>query len=182
VIYWLQLKSVFDHFKVPFPILMPRNFGLVLNAEITRKLEKTGLDIKEFFEEKNYLFNHWILQHSPHDLTVGQERSLIIEVFNRLKNRAETVDKTLAPFVGAEGKRALNSLEQIERKFIRAEKRLHADKLRQIEAVKDALFPNGSLQERTDNFLNFSQSNPGFIRMLLNGFDPFDFQFNIFLP
>lgn len=182
VVYWLQLREVFSHFHVPFPILMPRNFGLVVNAEIARKLEKTGLDIKEYFEEKNYLFNHWILQHAPHDLTVGAERSLIIEVFNRLKSRADVVDKTLTPFVGAAGKRALNSLEQIERKFLRAEKRLHADKLRQIEAVKDALFPNGSLQERTDNFLNFYQSDPGFINMLLREFDPFDFQFNIFLP
>jgi bacillithiol biosynthesis cysteine-adding enzyme BshC len=32
VTYWLQLKGVFDYFKVPFPILMPRNFALVLDA------------------------------------------------------------------------------------------------------------------------------------------------------
>lgn len=182
VIYWLQLKATFDHFNTPFPILMPRNFGMVVNPEVSRKLHKTGVDIKEYFEEKNYLFNHWILQHAPHDLTVGQERSLLIEVFNRLKNRAGLVDKTLVAFVGAEGKRALHSLEQIERRFIRAEKRLHADKLRQIEEVKDALFPNGNLQERTDNYLNFSQQNPQFIQMLLDDFDPFDFQFTVFLP
>lgn len=155
---------------------------MVVNPEVSRKLHKTGVDIKEYFEEKNYLFNHWILQHAPHDLTVGQERSLLIEVFNRLKNRAGLVDKTLVAFVGAEGKRALHSLEQIERRFIRAEKRLHADKLRQIEEVKDALFPNGNLQERTDNYLNFSQQNPQFIQMLLDDFDPFDFQFTVFLP
>ena len=81
--------------------------------------------------------------------------------------------------VAAEGKRALNSLEKIERKLFRAEKRLHSDKLRQIEAVKDSLFPNGVLQERTDNFLNFSQRDPEFIQRLLYAFDPFDFQFNI---
>jgi bacillithiol synthase len=182
VVYWLQLKDIFNHSNVPFPVLMPRNFGLIVNDEVNRKLEKTGIDIGEFFEEKNYLFNHWILQHSPRNLTVGDERSLIIEVFNRLKSRAETIDKTLMPFVAAEGKRALNSLEQIERKFLRAEKRLHGDKLRQIEAVKDALFPNGKLQERTDNFLNFYQQDRRFIQTLLDGFDPFDFQFSVFLP
>jgi bacillithiol synthase len=181
VVYWLQLKHVFDYFGIAFPILMPRNFGLIVNAETSRKLEKTGLEIKDFFEEKNYLFNHWILQYSPRNLTVGEERSLMIEIFNRLRSRAETVDQTLAPFVSAESKRALNSLEHIERKFIRAEKRLHSDKLRQIEAVKDALFPNGKLQERTDNFLNFYQQDPKFIQVLLDGFDPFDFRFNIFL-
>jgi bacillithiol synthase len=181
VTYWLQLKGVFDHFKIPFPMLMPRNFALALDAEITRKFEKTGLEIKDLFEEKNYLFNHWVLKHAPHNLTVGTERTQLYDIFLKLKERAETIDKTLGPFVGAEGKRALNSLEKIERKFLRAEKRLHSDKLRQIEAVKDALFPNGSLQERTDNFLNFYQQDPGFVQKLLDSFDPFDYQFNVLL-
>jgi len=181
IIYWLQLKQVFDHFKTPFPILMPRNFGMVMDHTLVRKFEKTGLELKDLFEEKNYIFNHWTLKNTSHDLTVGKERDILREVFEKLKARAGSIDQTLAPFVGAEGKRALNSIEKIEQKLLRAEKRLHSDKLRQIEAVKDALFPNGSLQERSDNFLNFYQQNPGFIQMLLDNFDPFDFMFNIFL-
>lgn len=179
VIYWLQLKAVFNRFQTPFPILMPRNVGMVMDHEIALKFSKTGLESKELFEEKNYLFNHWVLKHSPRNLTVGTERIEISKIFESLGIRAESIDKTLVPFVGAEGKRALNSLEKIERKLLRAEKRLHADKLRQIEAVKDALFPAGALQERTDNFLNFYQRDPDFIKKLLNTFDPFDFKFNI---
>jgi bacillithiol synthase len=181
VIYWLQLKQAFDNYQIPFPILMPRNFGMVMNHEVLRKLEKTGLELKDIFEEKNYLFNHWILKHSPRNITVGEERNRLLALFEELKNRAEQVDRTLSGFVGAEGKRALNSLEKIERKFLRAEKRLHADKLRQIEFVKDALFPNGSLQERTDNFLNFYQQDPQFIKKLLDAFDPFDYRFNVLM-
>jgi hypothetical protein len=45
--------------------------------------------------------------------------------------------------------------------------------------VKDALFPNGGLQERTDNFLNFYQADPGLILKLIDRFDPFDFQFHV---
>jgi len=179
VIYWLQLKGVFDQFSIPFPILMPRNFGLVLDHEINRKFSKTGLDYKDLFEDKNYLFNHWVLKHSPRNLTVGPERTEIAKIFEALKQRAEAVDVTLSPFVGAEGKRGMNSLEKIERKLLRAEKRLHTDKLRQIEVVKDTLFPNGSLQERTDNFLNFYQQDSSFIQRLLEKFDPFDFAFHI---
>jgi bacillithiol synthase len=182
VVYWLQLKQVFDNQNVPFPILVPRNFAMVMNEEATRKFQKTGLALQEIFEEKNYLFNHWVLKHSPRNLTVGSERAGVSDIFGQLKDRAESLDKSLSAFVGAEGKRALNSLEKIERKFLRAEKRLHGDRLRQIEAVKDALFPNGSLQERTDNFLNFYQQDKDFIKTLLNYFDPFDFRFNVLLP
>ena len=179
VIYWLQLKGVFDLFSVPFPIVMPRNFGMIIDHETSRKLDKTDLDLKELFEEKNYLFNNWVLKHSPRNLTIGTERIEMAKIFESLKSRAESIDPTLAPFVGAEGKRVLNSLERIERKFLRAEKRLHSDKLRQIEAVKDALFPNGSLQERTENFLSFYQRDAQFIQRLIENFDPFDFRFNI---
>lgn len=179
VIYWLQLKGVFDQFAVPFPVIMPRNFGMIVDHEVGRKLAKTGLNFTEIFEEKNFLFNHWVLKHSPRNLTMGQERTELAKIFESLRERAESIDATLSRFVGAEEKRGLNSLEKIERKFLRAEKRLHADKLRQIEAVKDALFPNGSLQERTENFLSFYQRDPQFIQHLIENFDPFDFRFHI---
>lgn len=181
VIYWLQLKSVFDRHNVPFPMLMPRNFGMVVENHIHRKFEKTGLDLPMIFEDKNFLFNHWTLKNSKHDLTVGKERNIVQEVYELLQKRAEGIDKTLGPFLGAEGKRALDSLENIEKKMLRAEKRLQTDKLNQISAVKDALFPNGGLQERTDNFLNFYQKDAGFIEKLLDIFDPFDFQFHVMI-
>ncbi|MFZ6010285.1 MAG: bacillithiol biosynthesis cysteine-adding enzyme BshC [Bacteroidota bacterium] len=179
VVYWLQLKKVFDHFQVTFPMLMPRNFALVIEPHIARKFEKTSLEISHFFEDKNFIFNHWVVRNSKHNLTVGPERSTVNEIFAQLQERAGTIDKTLSPFVGAEGKRMLNSLEKIERKLLRAEKRQQSDKLQQIEAVKDALFPNGGLQERVDNFLNFYQQYPDFITKLLQNFDPFDYRFNI---
>jgi bacillithiol biosynthesis cysteine-adding enzyme BshC len=179
VVYWLQLKNVFEHFHIPFPMLMPRNFAMVMEHTVMRKFEKTSLELKDLFEDKNYIFNHWVLKHSPRNLTVGAERKQVHELFEELKKRSDAIDTTLTAYIGAEGKRALNSLEKIERKLLRAEKRLHTEKLKQIEAVKDILFPNGSLQERTDNFLNFYQQDKAFIDRLIEKFDPFDYQFNI---
>jgi uncharacterized protein YllA (UPF0747 family) len=181
VIYWLQLKTVFEKHQVPFPILMPRNFAMIMEDPLFRKYEKTGLELNLLFEEKNFLFNHWVLKNSKHNLTVGKERDTINEIFLKLRQQSEEIDKTLGPFLGAEGKRAMDSLEKIEKKLLRAEKRQQSEKLKQIEAVKDALFPNGSLQERTDNFLNFYQKDPRFIDKLLNTFDPFDFSFNLLI-
>ena len=179
VIYWLQLHDVFKHFKVPFPMLMPRNFGMVIDHEVRRKWSKTGLGLKDLFEEKNYLFNHWVLAHSSHDLSTRKEQRALNELLQALRLRAENIDPTLGPFVGATAKRALASLEKVEQKMLQAEKRNQTDKLRQIDDVKDLLFPGGSLQERTDNFLNFHQRDPSFIDRLEAHFDPFDFRFNV---
>lgn len=179
VVYWLQLKSVFESFKVPFPMLMPRNFAMVFSGPMARKFEKAGLGLEELFEDKNFLFNDWVLKNTHHNLTLTNELKVVSERFNEIKTRAAEIDLTLAPMIAAEQKRASNSLEKIEKKLLRAEKRLHTDKLRQIGEVKDFLFPNGSLQERTDNFLNFYQQDKQFIDRILSVFDPFDYQFNV---
>jgi len=182
VVYWLQLKSVFDYFKVPFPILMPRNFAAVMDEPVQRKFEKTGLELKDFFEEKNFLFNHWITKNSNANLSLGNELKEAEAIFKKVKEQASAIDPTLNQHADAQTKRLAQALEVIEKKMLRAEKRKQADKLRQTEAVKDFLFPNGSPQERTDNFLNFYQQDPQFIEKLLQCFDPFDFRFNILSP
>lgn len=179
IVYWLQLKGVFDHFKIPFPLLMPRNFALVMSGPIARKFEKTGFTDQELFEGKNYLFNHWVLKNTAHNLSLTEEREKVAGLYDGIKRRAKAIDVTLAPLVAAEAKRAARSFEKIESKLLRAEKRKQADKLRQIDEVKEALFPQGSLQERTDNFLNFYQTDKAFIKKMAKALDPFDFQFNL---
>jgi len=179
VIYWLQLKGVFDHFKIPFPILMPRNFALVIEKNVADKFGKTGLDFKHLFEEKNSLFNQWILKNTHHDLSLGKELTLFAEQFASIRDRAGRIDPTLVKFVEAQATRTADRIEKIEKKMLRAEKRMNKEKLGQLESVKDSLFPNGSPQERVDNFLNFYQKDPQFIQKLLKVFDPFDFRFNL---
>lgn len=179
VVYWLQLKGVFDHFKIPFPILMPRNFGGIIDSPIKRKFEKTGLELKDLFLEKQILFNQWTKRNAQDDLSLQKELETVKTLFAGIKKRAVQVDPTLLKYTDAQTWRSIKSIEAIEKKMLRAEKRKQADKLRQIETVKDFLFPNGSPQERTDNFLNFYQPDPSFIQKLVQSFDPFDYRFNI---
>jgi bacillithiol biosynthesis cysteine-adding enzyme BshC len=179
VVYWLQLKGAFDAFNVPFPILLPRNFALVIEPHIREKMERARLTVQEVFAEKENLFKQWIATHSAHDLSVDKESATIAELFRALQERAERIDKTLGPHVAAMGKKTLSRLEGIGKKMLRAEKRIQKEKLGQIEAVKDALFPNGGLQERTDNLLNFYPHDDQFITKLMTNLDPFDFQFHV---
>ncbi len=181
VVYWLQLKEVFKYYKTPFPVLMPRNFAMVMDGPVMRKFEKTGLELAELFYEKNYLFNHFTVKFSRNKIKLNGEKEAIEKYFQTIREHAEALDKTLGPLVGAEKQRAVKSLEKIEQKLLKAEKRTQSDKLKQVEAVKDALFPNGGLQERMDNFLNFYLQDPKFIEKLIKHFDPFDFRFNVLM-
>ena len=47
--------------------------------------------------------------------------------------------------------RTVQRLQELEKKMLRAEKRKFADQQRQINAIKEHLFPKNGLQERIDN-------------------------------
>ncbi len=42
VVYWLELKSNFDYYKVDFPMLILRNSGLVIGKRGCRQNNKDG--------------------------------------------------------------------------------------------------------------------------------------------
>lgn len=179
VVYWLQLKGIFDHHGITFPMLMPRNFALVVDTPTQRKLAKTNVALEDFFLDKPQLVKKVVLKFSTNPILLNGEKASIINQFKVIQQHALVIDKTLGSLVDAEKKRAINSLEKIEKKLLKAEKRNQSDRLRQVEAVKDGLFPNGNLQERTDNFLNFFQQDPQFIASLIKYLDPFDFTFHV---
>src|SRR5436190_8596979 len=91
IVYWLELKTMFEHFKTPFPILLPRNFALVVDAPAGRKLARTGLELQEFFEEKNYLFNHWVTRNSSHDLSLGEAMKAMSALATDIRSRSEKI-------------------------------------------------------------------------------------------
>ncbi|MEM9858047.1 MAG: bacillithiol biosynthesis cysteine-adding enzyme BshC [Bacteroidota bacterium] len=179
VAYWLQLKPVFDHYEEQFPMLMPRNFAMVIPDRIKKKLERTGLSIEDLFKDKHELLADTAVSNADHKVRLNGQVQEVIDTFHRIREQAAIIDSTLIAHVEAQQARTKHRLELIEKKFIRAEKRRQEEKIKQVEAVLDYLFPRGGLQERTDNFLNFYLENPKFIDQLITYFDPFDYRFYV---
>lgn len=179
LVYWLQLKEVFDHFKTPFPILLPRNFAAVMDHAANRLQKNTGLASEELFIKKNDLLNLVALRYSATPLRLDEQRKTFKNLLIDIQQRITQVDPSLEKMVSAELHRIEKGLDRMEHKMLRAEKRKGSDVLRQTEKLKDFLFPGGGLQERTDNVLNFYQTDPEFIRQLSEHLDPFDYRFHL---
>jgi len=181
LVYWLQLKPIFDYFETSFPLLMPRNFGLVIAENQQRKWEKTEFSIADLFSSSHELENKWVKKHATDDLSFSDESRAISSVYQALGEKAKIIDPTLAPHLDALAAQAKNRLDIAEKKLVRAERRKQKNAMRQMAAVKDTLFPNGGLQERHDNFLSFYQRDPEFIHALLQEFDAFDFRMHVLI-
>jgi bacillithiol biosynthesis cysteine-adding enzyme BshC len=151
--YWLELKRLFVHFRVPFPMLILRNSFLLINEQEKDKLDRTGLSVADIFRPEEELINEWVRRQSQQQLSLEGEIAEGQAYYEKLKRIAASVDSTLVQHVEALQAKALEPIRELEKKLLKAEKRKFKDQQRQINVLQSALFPMNGLQERTDNFM-----------------------------
>jgi len=179
LVYWFQLKGVFDYFKTEFPSLLPRNFAGVIKPNILNKIEKESFTFEEIFIEQDQLIKKKVKLNSNNNLELKKEIKELQNIFSAVKFQSTQLDSTLEQHVVAEQKKAEKSLLSIEKKMLQAEKRNHETLIERIHEIKESLFPGGTPQERKDNFLNFYLSDTTFIESCLENFDAFDLRFHL---
>jgi bacillithiol biosynthesis cysteine-adding enzyme BshC len=175
VVYWLQLKGVFDFFKVPFPVLMPRNFALILTDSVLKKAEKLGWGKDDFFTDFDVWKRSFVTDEARVDFSLKDEKQLISELFHKKGAEAATLEKSLESAFEAGKFRTLKILDQLAAKLRRAEERRLQVDLDRAQAVLEFAAPGGSPQERVVNMMQFYLNNPGLIEDLMACFDPFDY-------
>lgn len=153
--YWFELKDLFAHFKVPYPILVVRNSFLIVEKKWREKTEKLGFATKDFFKSEQELLTAIVSRHKNGELKLKQELEATTQLYQLLKNKAGAIDKSLLQHVEALQVRTLKPLQELEKKMLRAEKRKYEAEQRHIQLVKAALFPNNNLQERIENFMPY---------------------------
>jgi bacillithiol biosynthesis cysteine-adding enzyme BshC len=167
IAYWLELKAVFDFYKVPFPMLVLRNSFLLIEEKWKEKMNQLQLSVEDSFKSDEVLLNELVLKTSSHTLKLSDSLSEAEALYEHLKKVSTAVDPTLVNHVEALKTKTIYRLQELEKKIFRAEKRKFDEQRRQIEQVKAALFPNHGLQERIDNFsAYYSKWGSGFIAEL----------------
>ena len=180
IVYWLQLKQNFDQFGISFPILIPRNSALIARQSFYNKLDKLKISVKDIFKDAEALKKEYVIRHSEYSLNLNTEWDEFNALFEKLKKRSADIDPTLAASSDAVKTRLKTALSNLEKKFVKAEKRNHEVALRQIETLRKTYFPGNSLQERTENFgLLYTQYGDKFIAELIHHFKPLDFKFTV---
>ncbi len=177
--YWMQLKGVFDHYRVPFPMLVPRNVVRCINPANRRRLEKLGLSFRDIFKNEVTLRKEFVARISEKTLDLTEEKEALESAFSGVLAKALAIDKSLEGAVNAERTKLLNSIGHLEKRIKKAEEKNHETEVAQLLSLKGKLFPGGGAQERHDNFLNFYLNDPRFIDKLLALLRPLDFTFHV---
>ncbi len=176
--YWLQLKLVFDFYKVQFPQLLLRNSALLYSNDTLQKIEKLNLSILDFFADIDAIKNRFATQQASDNLDVSDVKSTMQTAFEKLQTIAQNTDASLVNTVGAELQKTLQSVDALQKRFVKSLKQKNETELNRIEKIKSTLFPNQSLQERVENFsVYYAMYGPTFITDLIQDFDVYHKQF-----
>lgn len=165
--YWLELKELFQHYNVFYPMLVLRNSFLFIDERRAKIMTSLDLEISELFQTHDELVKKVVSARTKNVLDIEPSTETITKSFDELKLQAGAVDITLEKHVDRLKAGALHKLESLRRKMMRAEKRRFTDESRQLEQLKERLFPQNGLQERVENILPYyAKYGKAFLQML----------------
>jgi len=153
IAYWLELKKVFDTVGVPYPMLVLRNSFLLVDEKSNELQQKLQLSTEQIFQPELELMNAFVKSASSNQLSLEKEKQQMQDFYDRLFLTAGAVDTTLEKHTSSLQKKAMEKLDALEKKILKAEKKKFEAQQRQLHKLKQQLFPHNNLQERTENFM-----------------------------
>ncbi len=179
VAYWMQLKTVFETVGVEFPMVVLRPSALFIDSKSYQKWLGMGFNQQDLFEEEHVLIRKF-LEAQEGEISFAESAELIKVAFEQMELEAVKHDVSLKTAVLAEYTKASKSIEMLESKVRKAQKAKHENSVNQIGKIKNQLFPDGGLQERSDSFIAFYlKHGQAFIDSLIFSVHPSENQFTI---
>lgn len=180
--YWLQLKNVFDHFGIFYPMLVPRNHALIINQKQLQKFTALGFAKEDLFRPVDELISQYVKSLDGIPSSLEDEKEKITVILNEVASQFSAVDSTLQATVQSELKRTLNGMDGLEKKLQAALKRKNETAVNQIKSTIEKVKPANQLQERYSNFIPYYlKYNQGFIKELLSVMKPLSEDLDLFV-
>jgi bacillithiol biosynthesis cysteine-adding enzyme BshC len=155
--YFAQYQSAYEWANVPMPLIYPRASITLVESKVAKILEKYGLEVDDFEEDVEHLFQRIVLSQMDADVDqlFTEAGRHVHEAVNVLKPELEKVDRTLVKSAEATRSALMNELTALKSRVVRAEKRSQDEVREQLGKAAVNLYPGGRLQERTLSILYF---------------------------
>ena len=148
----MELKNVFDQAGVHYPLLQLRNSFLFIKEKMAKQWADLGFELTDLFAPIQQLEVNYVKANTQHNLSLGDSLEALKKVYATIQDQAVQVDATLGDHTMNLSVQSIKKLVELEKKILKAEKKKQSVALERIHHIKQALFPENSLQERVDNF------------------------------
>ena len=167
VSYFAQLKGLYDWAGVPMPVIFPRASITVVESKVHRVLDKYGIDVADMGRDLDRLFQRLVLSATGVEAAFEEAVGNLGKMMHELRSEIEIVDPTLSATSEAAKSRMLKELGKLRGRVVRSVKRMHEVQHAQLGRVRQNLYPDGKLQERTLPTLYFlNRYGPSFVQRI----------------
>ena len=125
IAYWLQLKSVFDIYGVTFPILLIRNSVVLITEKQNKKANKLQVTWNDLFCKQTNLITLKTHELSKLPIDFSELKYNLSQQFEKLLQITTQTDISFLGAVKAQEKKQIKGLENLEKRLLKAENRIH---------------------------------------------------------
>ena len=109
----------------------------------------------DLFLNQQELIKKQTIQNTNFEINFETQRLHLENQFIKLKELANQTDTSFLGAVLAQERKQIKGLEHLEKRLLKAQKRVLVDILERTVNLQNELFPNNKLQERQGNFSEF---------------------------
>jgi uncharacterized protein YllA (UPF0747 family) len=168
--YLPEAAPLYERLGVARQAPLPRWSGVIVEARVTKLMERHGLDLTAFDGKPGELEARLVKDELPPETvaTLATLRQEIEQHYARLLEAVARIDPTLERTVQSARNAALAGSQAVEKKLVASLKRLEGDTLaRQIARARDSVYPGGEPQERVLTLASFLiRYGPGLVDAL----------------
>ncbi|MGE5244518.1 MAG: bacillithiol biosynthesis cysteine-adding enzyme BshC [Betaproteobacteria bacterium] len=164
-----QLRSVYEHFGIPMPLMYPRASATIVDGAALRFLSRYGLPLEALQPHDEAALNELLKMQIPQEVeeAFGSAAAVIDARMTALVDAMPALDPTLEGAARSTLGRMQHDLQTLHNKMIQAAKRRDETLRRQFTHAQNVAFPNGHAQERTIGFVSFlNQYGPALVDRL----------------
>ncbi len=175
--YWLQLKGVFETYKVLFPMLLQRNHVAYLTKQNQIEIREKEIDFTDLFLTPIELKKKYIAKVLQNPQIIDNELITIQQAMEKITKTLKNVDSSLEKYGLARGREIEKIMTHIAQKLQKTQENSFDIAIQQLHKCQNSVCPQGGLQERSENFLTFYLNNPNFLQEVLTHINPFENRF-----
>lgn len=180
--YWMDRKQQFEAFGLEFPVLIRRHSGFLIKNKDLDRLDEFPWELKDWLQDADELIKKYIQELHPSEMDFTSSYKELGRLFDTLKPEMKELDANYAYSVEAARVDALKTIRRLEKKAMRALKRKEENAISKIRHLRNILIPEGKLQERHDNIIEWYQDyGPGIINDIIVGLEAFDNEVKVFV-
>jgi bacillithiol synthase len=166
-----QLKSVYEYFGVPMPLMFPRASATLLDSPALRFLQKYQVPLETLQAQDEAALNQLLKAQIPPAIEESFDAAgrAIEDRIGRVASALGALDPTLEGAAKSTLGRMQHDLDTLHGKTIQAAKRRDDTLRRQFLRTRALAFPGGHPQERAIGFVSFlNQYGPALVDRLFD--------------